>query len=168
MLADFFKIFNEFGEQAVEWLREKHLEAGQKASGETYDSFKFEVTQNDEAFTLEISGAATVQWLNSGRGRGGIPRNWNEIMSKWINDKGISGQFKNEQEKKSFIYLVGRKMRQEGNYQFRTGRTFKGGSEPISSAFHEQEFEKLKTQIKIALTSGIKSDVINEFKKENL
>lgn len=167
MLAYYFKILTEFGQQSVDWLREKHLEAGQKASGNTYDSFKFEVKQDDEAFTLNITGADTVQWLESGRGRGGIPRNWTEIMTKWISDKGISGQFKSEQEKKSFIYLVGRKISQEGNLQYRTGKTFSGQSNPISSAFHEQELEKLKVRLLSALTKTIKSDIIVEYKKAN-
>lgn len=163
MLAGIYEILQTFGENAVQWLREEHEKAGQVASGKTLESFRFELIEENEVFKVQIIGANNVQWLDTGRGSGKLPANWHEIMTKWVQDKGISGQFRTQQQLNSFIYLVGRKTKNEGNLQHRTGRTFLGGVKPISEAFKDENMKELNRLLNKYISSRIKSEIVEQY-----
>lgn len=163
MLTQIYEILEDFGQQAVDWLKENHQKAGQVASGRTLESFKFELSEQDGVFRLEIIGADHVQWLDSGRGRGKLPANWRQIMTQWVQDKGLSGQFRTQSQLNSFIYLVGRKTRLDGNLQFRTGRTFSGAEKPISEAFKDENMKQLNRLLNQYITKQVKSEIIAQY-----
>lgn len=65
---------------------ERHINAGQKASGRTIASLH-----------VEMLGAGGILWgrqafevLETGRGPGSVPKNFTKIIQQWIIDKGIA------------------------------------------------------------------------------
>jgi len=164
MLTEIHKILQDFGEKAVEWLKDEHIKAGQKASGKTLESFKFELEENDGTYRLKILGAEHVEYLERGRGPGKLPSNWHSIINQWINDKGIASKFASQSQRNSFIYLLGRKVKEQGNYQYRTGRTFSGSQKPISEALRDEKMKELNKALNFYITKRITSEIINQYK----
>ncbi len=159
MLKDLFDILETFGTESVEMLRDEHQAAGQVASGKTLDSFRHEV---DEV-GLKVFGAGHVEWLDRGRGPGGFPPV--DKIKKWVYDKGLAGQFDKEYKLNSFVYLIGRKMAEEGSLHHRTGKTFAGAERPIFKVFNEERINKLKELLGSVLKIEITSEVLKEYKK---
>lgn len=65
---------------------ENHLAANQKASGKTINSLMIEETRTGAM----LKGRKYFATLETGRKEGKTPRNINEIIQKWILDKGIT------------------------------------------------------------------------------
>ena len=72
------------------WLKsriiENHLAANQQASGRTIRSLMIEETQDG----ARLTGRSYFGTLETGRKKGKVPQNFNEVIQQWILDKGIS------------------------------------------------------------------------------
>jgi len=100
----------------LDLLRERiiknHIAANQKASGQTIRSLK--VVLDKESGTLY--GRSYFGVLETGRKPGRIPKNFAEILKKWIADKRI-----NVENERSFIWFVSQKTKKEGSKLYRDG-----------------------------------------------
>ena len=96
---------------------DRHVAAGQVASGKTKDSFQVD--------TQELSGQLLgPQWagvLERGRKPGKVPANFRDILIRWAAAKGIT--FQSESQAKSWAYFVSKKIRAEGTELYRSGAT---------------------------------------------
>lgn len=91
---------------------------GQRASGKTQASL--EVVDDGDAVAL--LGRKAFGVMETGRRGGRVPRNFADILLQWSIDKGIP--FDSDRERKSFAYLLAKKIQKEGTQLFRDkGRT---------------------------------------------
>lgn len=88
---------------------------GQTASGKTARSL--EVREGSDEVTL--LGRKAFGTMETGRRGGGVPRNFRSILYQWSLDKGIS--FDSDRERRSFAYLLAKKIQSEGTQLFRDG-----------------------------------------------
>lgn len=65
---------------------ERHINAGQKASGRTIASLHVEMLQNGGI----LWGRQAFEVLETGRGSGSVPKNFTKVIQQWIIDKGIA------------------------------------------------------------------------------
>ena len=93
-------------------ITKNHISAGQKASGRTIASLTVET---GDTFG-QLTGRKFFATLETGRKAGRVPGNFQSIILKWMQDKGI-----NVQKPKSFAFLVARKIAREGTLLYRTG-----------------------------------------------
>ena len=93
-------------------ITKNHISAGQKASGRTIASLTVET---GDTFG-QLTGRKFFSTLETGRKAGRVPGNFQAIILKWVQDKGI-----NVQKPKSFAFLVARKIAREGTLLYRTG-----------------------------------------------
>lgn len=112
---------------------ERHINAGQKASGKTIASLHIEMLEDKGI----LWGRQAFEVLESGRKGGKVPKGFYKIIQQWVNDKGI--QVKNP---KSFSYLVARKIANEGTSLFR-----KGGRTDIYSTDMDKTIENIKNKV---------------------
>lgn len=87
---------------------------GVNATGNTSRSFRVE--RYDGGVRLVMGGTdyktAPLQTLEVGRPGGSVPRGFTDILTEWSRVKGIS--FENESRRRSFAYLLGRRIQREG------------------------------------------------------
>lgn len=93
-------------------ITQNHLAAGQKASGRTIKSLAVE-TGDDFG---QLTGRKFFATLETGRKSGRVPANFQAIILKWMQDKGI-----HVPKPKSFAFLVARKIAREGTLLHRMG-----------------------------------------------
>lgn len=112
---------------------ERHINAGQKASGRTIASLHVEM-QEDGGI---LWGRKAFGVLETGRKGGKVPKDFYQIIQQWVKDKGI--QVKNP---KSFSYLVARKIAREGTSLHRSGKV-----EDIYSTETEKTIESIMNKV---------------------
>jgi hypothetical protein len=156
-MLNFQTILNKYGNSFVKKLKEYHIKAGQKASGQTLNEFQFEAIDT----TLKVFGADHVEYLDRGRGAGGVAPS--SVIYKWSIDKGIN--FESESKRRSFAFLVARKIAEQGTLQHRTGKTYAGFSKPVSSVFSEEEMKKLTNEISTQMLENSKLEINKIFEK---
>lgn len=88
---------------------------GQTASGKTARSL--EVREGSDEVVL--LGRKAFGTMETGRRGGRVPRNFPSILYQWSLDKGIS--FDTDRERRSFAYLLAKKIQNEGTQLFRDG-----------------------------------------------
>jgi len=135
----------------LEILRDKiianHLAAGQKASGNTIKSFKVDIFEDYG----QLTGRKAIGTLETGRKGGKVPKGFQAIILKWMQDKGI-----NVKQPKSFAYLVARKIAREGSLLHRAG-----GRSDIYSKEIPLTIERLVKRLGEAQITEIKNIFIN-------
>jgi len=156
-MLNFQPTLEKYGNDFVSKLKKFHIEAGQKASGETLKEFGYEATPTK----LVVYGADHVEYLDRGRGAGGVPPS--NVIYQWSIDKGIS--FESEARRRSFAYLVCRKIAESGSFQYRTGHTFNGFVKPVSSVFSDEEMQKMTTEIAKQFMEEEKLEINKIFKQ---
>lgn len=82
------------------------------ASGRTSAGIQVQRYESGVRLVLTGSDVAPLYTLETGRGGGRVPAGFTEILSQWSRDKGLS--FANESERRSFAYLLGRKIARQG------------------------------------------------------
>lgn len=135
---------------------ERHIAAGQKASGRTISSLS--VTVNDDEGTLYGRKAFGV--LETGRRGGKVPKGFYKIIQQWVKDKGFS--FSSVRERNTFAYFVSRKIAAEGTRLHRSGVT-----EDIYSTEIEKTVEAIHKRVFGIFERDIDSIHINAVKDEN-
>jgi len=106
------QILNEELKELQKRIIQNHISAGQKASGKTIKSITIEIGDNYG----QLTGRKFFGTLETGRKAGRVPAKFQDVILKWMQDKGI-----NVPKPKSFSYLVARKIRLEGTLLYRTG-----------------------------------------------
>lgn len=91
---------------------ERHINAGQKASGRTISSLHVEMLQSGGA----LWGRQAFEVLESGRKGGKVPKGFYQIIQQWVKDKGIQVD-----KPKTFSYFVAKKIAREGTQLYRNG-----------------------------------------------
>lgn len=141
--------------EAMEELRDeviqRHIDAGQKASGRTIASFKIvEVAYNH----MQLWGLPHSYTLEFGRKGGDVPNNIREIIYQWSLSKGLS--FSNDNDRMRFAYFVSEKIRREGTLLYRSGQTKDIFRTPIN---------KLRDKIKKNLLADQKQTILDTIYK---
>lgn len=133
---------------------ERHISAGQKASGKTIDSLHIEMLQNGGI----LWGRQAFEVLETGRAPGNVPKNFTKMIRQWILDKGIEvkaipykrqassrWQPKYTPEERGMISLSGaiaHKIAKEGTVLHR-----KGANEDIYSSEVEKTIETIINRV---------------------
>lgn len=110
-------------------ILDRHLRAGQKASGRTAESLRVEVSESEGT----LYGRSAFETLEKGRRGGKVPAGFREIIYKWMMVKGIRATpipYKTNRPHKytpqergdlSLSYLIAKKIKEEGTKLFRDG-----------------------------------------------
>lgn len=87
---------------------------GVNATGNTSRSFRVERYEGGVRLVMggEDYPTAPLQTLEVGRPGGNVPRGFTDILAEWSRAKGI--QFPTESRRRSFAYLLGRRIQREG------------------------------------------------------
>jgi hypothetical protein len=112
MRPELKQILNDELKDLQKRIIQNHIKAGQKASGKTIKSITVEIGENYG----QLTGRKFFGTLETGRKAGRVPAKFQDVILKWMQDKGI-----NVPKPKSFASLVARKIRLEGTLLYRTG-----------------------------------------------
>lgn len=124
------------------------------ASGRTSASFR--VVETEEGLQLVGGGkdTAPIATLEVGRRPGNVPAGFTAILEQWSRDKGL--QFETESKRKSFAYLLGRKIAREGTQRYRE-------PQDVYSSITRQAADDIGEMIKGMIASVITGDVLHTF-----
>lgn len=123
---------------------------GQTASGRTARSLEV-VDEND---SIALYGRKAFGTMETGRKGGRVPRNFSDILYQWSLDKGIA--FYDERERRSFAYLLAKKIQKEGTELFR-----EGGRADVYSNEIQQTVENITQRISMSLQTEIQTIPLN-------
>lgn len=113
-------IFSEHAEKFVEIAKDNLRKKGQVASGDLYESIRFETQIMGQDVVVDIYMEDYWVFVEEGRRAGSFPPV--SAIKQWIKDKGIiardnslqQGQRSLQQRENSLAYLIGRKIEREG------------------------------------------------------
>ena len=140
--------------QAVAEIQAAMAEGNINASGRTSASFR--VVETEEGLQLVGGGkdTAPIATLEVGRRPGNVPAGFTAILEQWSRDKGL--QFETESKRRSFAYLLGRKIEREGTQRYREPQN-------VYSSITRQAADDIGEMIKGMLASVITGDVLHTF-----
>lgn len=143
------EILSDWAENVITQIQSNMESTGTNASGKTSASLEYTV-ENGE---LYIYGRKYFQGVEQGRPGGRVPYNFTDIIRKWMDDKGIAGQFGDtESEKRSAAYLIGQFIKNHGTQLYR-----KGGREDIYTNVLDAKLPELEQSL-ITYISGTITD----------
>ncbi|MGN1173146.1 MAG: hypothetical protein ACI4SO_05110 [Muribaculaceae bacterium] len=125
------------------------------ASGDSVRSLKIETTGVDGI----LWGKRSFRYMEQGRGGGGVPYNFRDIILRWILDKSSAGGFWIGEDRKppvtasdykSIAWFISRKIKKEGTKLHREKRT-----DDIFTSIVEQKIDELGGKIMIHTSSDI-------------
>jgi len=151
-------IIKGWGDDTVALLKQYHIEAGQKATGNAEKEFKDEIKSTKSVIDLTISGADYVENLSTG-----TPPGKNTTVAQmlnWINAKGITPRT----TKLGMAIGTARKINKVGSLLYRTGRTFSGASDPVSKAINRSRLDALAKLLEDNLVIRVESDTLEQFR----
>ena len=96
---------------------QRHVQAGQVASGKTKEAFEL----NIGGLTGQLLGASYLGVLKGGRKPGKVPKDFIDILKRWVEAKGIS--FQNEEQFNLWVNAVKWKIMKEGTKLYRSEQT---------------------------------------------
>ena len=140
--------------QAVAEIQAAMASGNINASGRTSASFR--VVETEDGLQLVGGGkdTAPIATLEVGRRPGNVPAGFTAILEQWSRDKGL--QFETESKRKSFSYLLGRKIAREGTKRYRE-------PQDVYSSITRQAADDIGEMIKGMLASVITGDVLHTF-----
>ena len=111
---DIADIVIEVLEEAKQRIQDNMAAKDINASGRTSRSFRVERYNGGVRLVMGGTGEPTapLETLEVGRPAGPIPSNMTDILVQWSKDKGIP--FDRESQRRSFAYLLGRRIEREG------------------------------------------------------
>ena len=156
-MADFYGIKKYVAErlsQAVAEIQASMASGNINASGRTSASFR--VVDTGDGLQLVGGGkdTAPIATLEVGRRPGNVPAGFTAILEQWSRDKGL--QFETESKRRSFAYLLGRKIAREGTQRYRE-------PQDVYSSVTRQAADDISIFIKGKLGSVITGDVLHTF-----
>ena len=140
--------------QAVAEIQAAMASGNINASGRTSASFR--VVETEDGLQLVGGGqdTAPIATLEVGRRPGKVPAGFSAILEQWSREKGL--QFETESKRKSFAYLLGRKIAREGTQRHRE-------PQDVYSSATRQAADDIGEIIKGTLASVITGDVLHTF-----
>lgn len=140
--------------QAVAEIQAAMASGNINASGRTSASFR--VMETEDGLQLVGGGkdTAPIATLEVGRHPGNVPAGFAAILEQWSRDKGL--QFETESKRRSFAYLLGRKIAREGTQRYREPKD-------VYSRITRQAADDIGEMIKGMLASVITGDVLHTF-----
>jgi len=155
-------IVKQWGDETVKLLKQYHIEAGQKASGNAEKEFKDEISTTDKDINLTILGSDYVEFLDRGRGKG--KQTPIDVLLTWMRVKGVA-QSLSEQGQRGVAFVIARKHAQEGSIQHRTGTTKNGFANPVSKAVDQSRLNALSKLVEDNLIKEVESETLRQFKQ---
>lgn len=150
-IDDINEVLAQWAEGVISGIRQNLETTGTNASGKTSASLRY-VVGNGE---LTIFGRPYFRSVEEGRGPGGIPYRFTDIIRQWMDDKGIASQFgETESQKRRAAYMIGQFIKRNGTSLFR-----KGGREDVYTNVIEEEMPKLNEMLTAAITKTIIKDL---------
>lgn len=144
-------VLAQWAEGVISGIRQNLETTGTNASGKTSASLRY-VVGNGE---LTIFGRPYFRSVEEGRGPGGIPYRFQDILYEWAQAKGILSNFGDtEAKQRSALYMVGQFIRKNGTKLFR-----KGSRTDIYTDVIEGEMPKLGEQIAATIQDTILRDI---------
>lgn len=130
---------------------------GINASGRTSASFRVEGTEDGVRLVAGGADTAPVPTLEVGRTGGKVPAGFTDILEQWSKDKGL--QFETESHRRSFAYLLGRKIAREGTQRNKENMD-------VYSGIVRKAADDIKKSITGQLASVVAGEVVHEFEKQ--
>jgi len=150
-LEDLNEILLKWGEQVADKIKRNLDDTGTTASGKTKNSIEVVVVDGD----LQIIGRKYFRSVEEGRTAGKIPYKFNEIIRKWMDDKGIADNFgTKEYEKRNAAWIIAQKIKNSGTKLYRDG-----GRTDIYTDVINEELPKLFNEISGKVTQTIVKDL---------
>lgn len=149
--------FNLYGNESINKIRARLASSRANASGKASRSLRHIATDDE----LTIIGAGHFQWIEVGRRGGRTPKNFTDIIVKWMKDKGIKPRANTEQAYRTAAFFIARKIKQQGTLLYRT----KTARDVFTSVINEESVNKLIESIATIKTSDIRSDIIRQFQQ---
>ncbi len=147
--AEIDAILREELESIAKDLQQKHIDLGQKASGDWVNSVEVKV-QGGHGVILAND---YTKFLTKGRGGGNKPPI--APLEKWVNDKlGISGK-----DARSVAFAVATKIGDKG-----TKWHLQGGSDLVDGVITEERIRNIKERIGRAVLVEVNSELLRVFK----
>lgn len=143
---------------------ENHLRAKQKASGRTIQSLRVETDEN----SATLFGRGFFDVLETGRKSGKVPYDFQTIIRKWMQDKGIKArpiEYKTnrphkytpqERGERTLAFFIARNIRKNGTTLFRAG-----GRQDIYSDAVTKAIKRIKERLAGVVHTEISSIKIN-------
>lgn len=123
---------------------------GVNASGRTSASLKVEPYAGGVRLVSSGEKIAPFETLETGRKAGKVPFGFTAILVQWSKDKGIG--FSTESRRRSFAYLLGRKIKKEGTKRYKTPRN------DIYSPAVKEAVAAIKKEIQVHISKAIKTN----------
>lgn len=150
-LEDLNEILLKWGEQVADKIKRNLDDTGTTASGKTKNSIEVVVVDGD----LTILGRQYFRSVEEGRPAGKIPYKFNEIIRKWMDDKGLAERFgTKEYQKRNAAWIIAQKIKDSGTKLYRDG-----GREDIYTDVINEELPKLFNEISGKVTQTIVKDL---------
>lgn len=121
------------------------------ASGRTSNNIMVERYEGGIRLVIAAGDVAPLYTLETGRAGGGVPRGFTDILEQWSRDKGLT--FADDKERRSFAYLLGRKIAREG-----TQRHWEPTN--VYSAAVERGLRKMRYEVKANVTEFLHRNLI--------
>lgn len=106
---DLQQVIEDFANEIIGNIRENIASYG-LADGNLYNSLESNIDGNH----LQILGADYFDYAQKGRGPGGVPNNFTDILSQWVQDRNIQVD-----DTRQFVNNVKWKTIREGSYLYR-------------------------------------------------
>lgn len=150
-IDDINDVLAQWAEGVISGIRQNLDSTGTTASGRTKESLRYVVDNG----TLTIFGRPYFRSVEEGRGPGGIPYRFQDILYEWAQAKGILSNFGDtEAKQRSALYMVGQFIRKNGTKLYRNG-----GRDDIYTDVIESEMPKLNELLTAAITETIAKDL---------
>lgn len=145
---DIADIVIEVLEEAKQRIQDNMAAKDINASGRTSRSFRIERYNGGVRLVMGGTGEPTapLETLEVGRPAGPIPSNMTDILVQWSKDKGIP--FDRESQRRSFAYLLGRRIEREGTLRHKH-------NEDIYTTVVMDTAESIVGEVTVAVTKKI-------------
>ena len=140
--------------QAVAEIQASMASGNLNGSGRTAASLRGAETEDGLQLVGGGKDTAPIATLEVGRRPGNVPAGFTAILEQWSRDKGL--QFETESKRKSFAYLLGRKIARDGTQRYKE-------PQDVYSSVTRQAADDIGDMIKGTLASVITGDVLHTF-----
>lgn len=140
------EIFERILEEAKAAIQANMEAKGINATGRTSASFRVERTLTGVRLVMGGPGTAPLASLEVGEPPGYRPKGFTDILVEWSRAKGLG--FASEKERRSFAYLLGRRIMREGTLRHQH-------PEDVYTTIVLDAADQVKLQASVAMTKYI-------------
>lgn len=154
-MEELANIVGEELEQLIEDIIRFSRNAGQEASGQTYQNIKDHVDKGTDYVKGSVTAPVYFSTLIRGRGPAHIPANLPELIAEWAQYKGIT--FQTPEDALRFARATAWKIRREGSELYRNHLYIDIVDTPIKM-FEERLKSRIDSFMKIQITRNLNAD----------